>query len=430
MECGSKIDLAGLASDKIDAQIAASSGRLSADELSKMIKRISVIPSQNACRRKFCKLHHVEASTSAQVASSIPQQFPMAMAVPLSTDTAALPTVPSTLLQSSPTPIQTHCVPLPGTFTPFFSCVPASWAPGHIPNGISTPGPGSLPADAFGGFYSAPAPAPSAASSMSVPPPMGGMGVMGSMSGGTGGPMGGIPGPIGGGMPSQMGMGIPTALAVPFAFGGMAAFVAEPAGGATSGPAGSASRVASTAGATSLSGSASTVVAPAANDATATAGLGTVRKRLLPSDSTVELRLAAELAEAVAMAAAAEAEVAVMAARAAQENLDRMVAAARPEVLERCANLFGPRAFGGVAAPTETPVAGDSATALPIAPSAVVSSLAEHGAHAEGVAPKMMDKAVQEETRNVARSVVEAVKALRAGQLSQPDQQLKVPRAK
>lgn len=40
------------------------------------------------------------------------------------------------------------------------------------------------------------------------------------------------------------------------------------------------------------------------------------------------------------------------------------------------------------------------------------------------------DKAVQEETRNVARSVVEAVNALRAGQLSQPDKQLKVPRAK
>jgi multimeric flavodoxin WrbA len=40
------------------------------------------------------------------------------------------------------------------------------------------------------------------------------------------------------------------------------------------------------------------------------------------------------------------------------------------------------------------------------------------------------DKAVQEETRNVARSVVEAVKALRTGQLSQPDKQLKVPRVK
>ena len=44
MECGSKIDLAGLASHKIDAQIAASAGRLSADELSKMIKRIRDIP--------------------------------------------------------------------------------------------------------------------------------------------------------------------------------------------------------------------------------------------------------------------------------------------------------------------------------------------------------------------------------------------------
>jgi hypothetical protein len=40
------------------------------------------------------------------------------------------------------------------------------------------------------------------------------------------------------------------------------------------------------------------------------------------------------------------------------------------------------------------------------------------------------DKAVQEETRNVACSVVEAVKALRVAQLSQPGKQLKVPRAK
>jgi len=40
------------------------------------------------------------------------------------------------------------------------------------------------------------------------------------------------------------------------------------------------------------------------------------------------------------------------------------------------------------------------------------------------------DKAVQEEARNVARSVVQAVKALRAGQLSQPDKQVKWPRAK
>jgi multimeric flavodoxin WrbA len=40
------------------------------------------------------------------------------------------------------------------------------------------------------------------------------------------------------------------------------------------------------------------------------------------------------------------------------------------------------------------------------------------------------DKAVQEEARNVARAVVEAVKALRAGHLSQPDKQLKSPRTK
>jgi len=40
------------------------------------------------------------------------------------------------------------------------------------------------------------------------------------------------------------------------------------------------------------------------------------------------------------------------------------------------------------------------------------------------------DKAVQEEARNVARSVVEAVKALRAGRLSQPDKQIKWPREK
>ncbi len=40
------------------------------------------------------------------------------------------------------------------------------------------------------------------------------------------------------------------------------------------------------------------------------------------------------------------------------------------------------------------------------------------------------DKAVQEETRNVARAVVEAVKLLRAGKLSQPDQRLKPPRPK
>ena len=39
------------------------------------------------------------------------------------------------------------------------------------------------------------------------------------------------------------------------------------------------------------------------------------------------------------------------------------------------------------------------------------------------------NKAVQEETRNVARSVVQAVKALRAGRLRQPDKQVKWPRA-
>jgi hypothetical protein len=40
------------------------------------------------------------------------------------------------------------------------------------------------------------------------------------------------------------------------------------------------------------------------------------------------------------------------------------------------------------------------------------------------------DQAVQEEARNVARSVVEAVKALRAGKLTQPDKQIKWPRTK
>jgi multimeric flavodoxin WrbA len=40
------------------------------------------------------------------------------------------------------------------------------------------------------------------------------------------------------------------------------------------------------------------------------------------------------------------------------------------------------------------------------------------------------DEAVQEEARNVARSVVQAVTALRAGQLSQPDKQIKWPRTK
>jgi hypothetical protein len=40
------------------------------------------------------------------------------------------------------------------------------------------------------------------------------------------------------------------------------------------------------------------------------------------------------------------------------------------------------------------------------------------------------DKAVQEETRNVARSVVQAVKELRAGRLRQPDSHVKGPRTK
>ena len=40
------------------------------------------------------------------------------------------------------------------------------------------------------------------------------------------------------------------------------------------------------------------------------------------------------------------------------------------------------------------------------------------------------DNAVQEEVRNVARAVVGAVAALRAGQLSQPDKQIKAPRPK
>lgn len=40
------------------------------------------------------------------------------------------------------------------------------------------------------------------------------------------------------------------------------------------------------------------------------------------------------------------------------------------------------------------------------------------------------DKAVQEEARNVARAVVQAVQELRAGRLSQPDKQLKPPRPK
>ena len=40
------------------------------------------------------------------------------------------------------------------------------------------------------------------------------------------------------------------------------------------------------------------------------------------------------------------------------------------------------------------------------------------------------DKPVQDEVRNVARSVVQAVKELRAGRLSQPDKQVKWPRTK
>ena len=41
-----------------------------------------------------------------------------------------------------------------------------------------------------------------------------------------------------------------------------------------------------------------------------------------------------------------------------------------------------------------------------------------------------LDQAMQQETRNVARAVVNAVKALRTGQLSQPDQHLQHPRMK
>ncbi len=41
-----------------------------------------------------------------------------------------------------------------------------------------------------------------------------------------------------------------------------------------------------------------------------------------------------------------------------------------------------------------------------------------------------VDKEVQEETRNVARSVIQAVKELRDGRLSQPDKQVKWPRNK
>jgi hypothetical protein len=40
------------------------------------------------------------------------------------------------------------------------------------------------------------------------------------------------------------------------------------------------------------------------------------------------------------------------------------------------------------------------------------------------------DKAVQQEVSNVAGAVVQAINALRAGQLSQPDQQIKAPREK
>ena len=40
------------------------------------------------------------------------------------------------------------------------------------------------------------------------------------------------------------------------------------------------------------------------------------------------------------------------------------------------------------------------------------------------------DKDVQEETRNVARAVVQAVKQLRAGKLGQPDKQIEWPRTK
>lgn len=40
------------------------------------------------------------------------------------------------------------------------------------------------------------------------------------------------------------------------------------------------------------------------------------------------------------------------------------------------------------------------------------------------------DKAMQQETRNVARAVVQAVKQLRSGALSQPDQRIKMPRPK
>ena len=40
------------------------------------------------------------------------------------------------------------------------------------------------------------------------------------------------------------------------------------------------------------------------------------------------------------------------------------------------------------------------------------------------------DKDVQDEVRNVARSVVQAIKELRAGRLSQPDKQIKSPRTK
>ena len=43
---------------------------------------------------------------------------------------------------------------------------------------------------------------------------------------------------------------------------------------------------------------------------------------------------------------------------------------------------------------------------------------------------RLKDQDVQEEVRNIARSVVQVVKALRAGALSEPDKQIKWPRTK
>ncbi len=40
------------------------------------------------------------------------------------------------------------------------------------------------------------------------------------------------------------------------------------------------------------------------------------------------------------------------------------------------------------------------------------------------------DEAIQEETRNAARALVESVKLLRSGELKQPDQRLREPRPK